>query len=81
MSRSITDLTRVEWNALVSAFADKVLTKFNVAGSIATTYSLYSALDREYARAIRNVKKEKALWKRLEREYAREDASSKQSAS
>ena len=56
MSRHLGELSEEEWEALVNRFADEVLTPLNVAGSLAMTYSLYTALDREYRRAKREVR-------------------------
>jgi hypothetical protein len=53
-ARHVAELTHIEWNALMNDFADLVLAKHGVAGSVAD-YSLYRALDteREHARGQR----------------------------
>lgn len=52
MARHLAELTLEEWERLVNDFADLVLAKHNVAGSIAGSYSLYVALEDERERAI-----------------------------
>jgi hypothetical protein len=57
MSRHLGELSEQEWQALLDRFADDVLAPFNVAGSMAKTYSLYTAMNREYVRAKRSAHK------------------------
>jgi hypothetical protein len=56
VSRHLGELSEDEFQALCDRFADEVLAPLNVAGSLALTYSLYTALDREYRRAKRAVR-------------------------
>lgn len=57
MHRHVAALTEVEWRALCDDFADLVLTKHGVVGSIGGLYSLYDALDREREKAIHELRK------------------------
>jgi hypothetical protein len=55
-SRHLGELTDPEWQDVVDAFADDVLSRFNISGSRLRSYSLYKALDVERDRAIRNCR-------------------------
>lgn len=52
MSRHLGDVPDDEWDDLIDAFADDVLTRYQVSGSRAGSYSLYRALDDERERAM-----------------------------
>ena len=51
VSRDAGQLRACEWQQLVDDFADLVLRRHGVAGSIAGRYSLYAALEDEWERA------------------------------
>lgn len=52
-SRSVGALTDDEWLALMNDFADLVLARHRVSGSLAGVYSLYAVLDDEREKAQR----------------------------
>ena len=49
--RHLGELTEDEWMDLLNDFADLVVTRHRISGSIATDYSLYRALEDERERA------------------------------
>jgi hypothetical protein len=51
--RRLSEFTNDEWDALRNDFADLVLQRHRVSGSVAGVYSLYTALDDERDRARR----------------------------
>ena len=59
MARNIGDMKREEWNEFMDKFADELLVRFDVAGSVAGYYSLYNAMEDQYERAAIALHKEK----------------------